>query len=220
MATLLQQGIEAAKRGEKLKARELLTQVLHADDRSERAWLWLSEVVDTNDERLQCLEQVLHINPNNQAAQLAYNKLKSLSLPLPPPVQPAQPAVSQDEAASVNGNAAAERRPFRLQAGSHTATAAPTLNRQPTVGVNTQVEELPPSITDAISPVPRYEGDAEAEPFEFPTLDQTISAPQQKAARASSASENLPLLPMLLFGTLSVTAVGGLAMIVLLTLLR
>ena len=44
---MLQAGIDAVKRGQKQRARELLLKVVEEDEHSEQAWLWLSAVMDT-----------------------------------------------------------------------------------------------------------------------------------------------------------------------------
>ena len=69
MSDLLQQGIAAARAGRKAEARELLTQVVEADERSEQGWLWLSGVVEAPDDMRTCLENVLEINPDNAKAK-------------------------------------------------------------------------------------------------------------------------------------------------------
>ena len=66
---MLNRAIIAAKAGRKAEARQLLEAVLDADERNERAWLWLSGAVDSDEERVICLENVLSINPANQAAR-------------------------------------------------------------------------------------------------------------------------------------------------------
>ncbi len=66
---LLEQGIAAAKAGRRSEARELLRQVTRQGGDNEKAWLWLSGAVDTDQERQRCLERVLAINPNNASAQ-------------------------------------------------------------------------------------------------------------------------------------------------------
>jgi tetratricopeptide (TPR) repeat protein len=73
----LKGGIEAAKAGEKDKARRLLEQVVEADPDNETAWLWLSAVLETRVERIRCLETALEINPANQDAKMALEWLKS-----------------------------------------------------------------------------------------------------------------------------------------------
>lgn len=65
----LQQGVAAAKAGRREEARRLLMQVVEADERIELAWLWLSSVVDTDADRLVCLENVLTLNPGSEEAR-------------------------------------------------------------------------------------------------------------------------------------------------------
>jgi hypothetical protein len=66
---LLDQAIEAINSGNKQSGRWLLTDLLNDDPYHEEAWLWLALVVDTREERIQCLEQVLAINPYNEDAR-------------------------------------------------------------------------------------------------------------------------------------------------------
>jgi len=67
-ASLLLDGITAARSGDKARARELLRLVARSDEGSETAWLWLASLAETMAERVQCLERVLVINPSNQQA--------------------------------------------------------------------------------------------------------------------------------------------------------
>ena len=66
---LLQRGIEAARAKRNAEARELLMYVVQLDEQNEQAWLWLSGVVESDDDRRVCLENVLALNPANQRAQ-------------------------------------------------------------------------------------------------------------------------------------------------------
>jgi tetratricopeptide (TPR) repeat protein len=68
-AELLKRGIAAAKGGRREEARQILLHVVELDERNERAWLWLSGVVDAREDRRVCLENVLAINPGNIHAQ-------------------------------------------------------------------------------------------------------------------------------------------------------
>jgi len=81
---LLKQGLAACKAGRKEEARNILMQVIEQDKRNEKAWLWLTGVVDTDEERLTCLENVLAINPNNEAAQRGMKALRKSSPGLDP----------------------------------------------------------------------------------------------------------------------------------------
>ena len=66
---LLRAGIAAAKAGAREGARELLMQVVELDEESASAWLWLSGVVDSLEDREVCLENVLTLEPGNSAAR-------------------------------------------------------------------------------------------------------------------------------------------------------
>jgi len=68
MDDLTNQGIQALKGGEKTRARSLFLAALEIDADNAQAWLWLSGAVESEQDRLDCLEQVLRIDPNNQAA--------------------------------------------------------------------------------------------------------------------------------------------------------
>jgi hypothetical protein len=67
--TWLEAGIAAVKAGDRAQARTLLLRVVEADDESEAGWLWLSQAVEDDDDRRICLENVLDLNPANEAAR-------------------------------------------------------------------------------------------------------------------------------------------------------
>ena len=75
MDDLLRQGIAAAKAGQREHARELLMRVVEQDEENALAWLWLSGVVDSLDDREVCLENVLSVDPGNEAAQRGLDTL-------------------------------------------------------------------------------------------------------------------------------------------------
>jgi len=66
---LLREGIAAAKSGQRERAYDLLMQVVEADEENILAWLWLSGVVDSLDDREICLENVLALDPTNATAR-------------------------------------------------------------------------------------------------------------------------------------------------------
>lgn len=74
---LLREGIEAARAGDKATARQRFEQVTELDENNEKAWMWLSTVVDTDEEKRVCLSNVLVINPNNDKAQKMMEKLQA-----------------------------------------------------------------------------------------------------------------------------------------------
>jgi tetratricopeptide (TPR) repeat protein len=65
---LRQQGIAAAKAGQKDQARQLLQQAIRIEPDNEAAWLWLASVARDQRERVFCLQKILEINPNNETA--------------------------------------------------------------------------------------------------------------------------------------------------------
>jgi hypothetical protein len=71
----LREGIEAARRGDKLTARRLLQQVLLQDRTNEAALMWMASVMDTVAERRAYLERALQVNPNNDRAREALARL-------------------------------------------------------------------------------------------------------------------------------------------------
>jgi len=84
--TLLQQGIAAVRVGQKARARELLKQVIGLNRYNELAWLWLSGVIDDLAGRMQCLENVLAVNPDNAAARKGLAQLQAQIAP--PEIEP------------------------------------------------------------------------------------------------------------------------------------
>ena len=88
VAELLKRGVVAAKAGRTEEARRALLQVTELDEQNEQAWLWLSGVTESFEDRRVCLENVLTINPNNSHAQ---SGLRWLDQHAPPPSPAAEP---------------------------------------------------------------------------------------------------------------------------------
>jgi hypothetical protein len=72
---LYQDGVAAIRAGNPNKARSLLEEVVRLDPVHEQGWLWLSAVVETDEDRITCLDNVLTINPFNEEAQRALTSL-------------------------------------------------------------------------------------------------------------------------------------------------
>jgi len=72
---LLQEGVAAAKSGDKPLARSLLLRALEHDSNNEIGWQWLAYVADTLPEAIEYLRRVLAINPQNSQAQASLNKV-------------------------------------------------------------------------------------------------------------------------------------------------
>ncbi|MEW5959235.1 MAG: hypothetical protein AB1801_16010 [Chloroflexota bacterium] len=66
----LQQAIAAIKAGDKTAGKRILIdEVLRTNPRNENAWLWMTQVADADEDRINYLRHVLKINPNNETAR-------------------------------------------------------------------------------------------------------------------------------------------------------
>lgn len=88
---MLQEAIDSMAAGQRERARDLLTRLLRTNQANPKYWLWMSSVVDSTKERVFCLQKVIHLDPNNHAAQLGL-VLEGITTPnrgnLPPPIPP------------------------------------------------------------------------------------------------------------------------------------
>jgi hypothetical protein len=75
-AEQLQQAINAARNGDRGRARTLFQDVIQADPRNELAWMWLSGLYESVDDQIWACENVLRINPRNARVRDYLEKLK------------------------------------------------------------------------------------------------------------------------------------------------
>ncbi len=112
----LKQAIVAAKSGRKAEARHLLETVLDVDERNEQAWLWLSGVVKSHEEQVICLQNVLTVNPHNEAALKGLETLRAAQVVdlQDAPTGPGQPlpAEAAPESTISGSSSVADRRVF------------------------------------------------------------------------------------------------------------
>lgn len=95
MATLLQQAIDLAKKGDRAGAERLLQQVLTQQPNNEAAWMWLSAVTGDVLIKQEALQRVLKINPAHPLANKGIARFGGGKVP--PQTQP--PASSTGEGA-------------------------------------------------------------------------------------------------------------------------
>jgi tetratricopeptide (TPR) repeat protein len=67
--TMLHEAINALRLGKGARARDLLTRLLKTDQKNPTYWVWLSAAVETQKERVYCLQMVLQADPKNAAAK-------------------------------------------------------------------------------------------------------------------------------------------------------
>jgi CheY-like chemotaxis protein len=77
----LRQGIAAAKRGDKARARALLLAATEERPDVELAWLWLASVAATRQDTVRFLERALAINPDDERAQSWLNNVSAQARP-------------------------------------------------------------------------------------------------------------------------------------------
>jgi hypothetical protein len=68
IARMLYEGAVAVREGRHADGQGLLLEVIERDEQNELAWLWLSGAMDDPADQQVALENVLAINPDNQAA--------------------------------------------------------------------------------------------------------------------------------------------------------
>ena len=76
---MFQDALEALKRGDKPRARELLTRLLKTDQNNVAYWVWLSAAVDNTKERIYCLQTAYKLDPENSTAKRGLVLLGALS---------------------------------------------------------------------------------------------------------------------------------------------
>lgn len=71
----LRQAVDAARTGDRARARELVDEVLNEDEENHRAWLLLARLTDNIDEKRMALANVLQLDPGNKKASELLEKL-------------------------------------------------------------------------------------------------------------------------------------------------
>ena len=75
---MFQKAVELIEQGTYADARDLLTRLLKTDQNNAVYWVWLSAAMETQKERLYCLQTALKLDPQNAAAQRGLTLLGGL----------------------------------------------------------------------------------------------------------------------------------------------
>ncbi len=102
---LYHEGVQAIRAGDRAAGREKLLEVVRRNELHEQAWLWLSEVALTDEERAICLQNVLILNPASRAARRG---LARLGMEAPPLAPASPPSEAKGAAPGLLGHSAAE----------------------------------------------------------------------------------------------------------------
>lgn len=87
MDDLVQQASSALRAGNKDEARRLLTLAIRQNPDDERAWGWMYNAASSDKERIDCLNQMLRINPKNEKASQLLSELNMGDVPLERPAK-------------------------------------------------------------------------------------------------------------------------------------
>jgi tetratricopeptide (TPR) repeat protein len=115
MDDLLQQGIAAYRAGKRDEARKFFIAALKQNRNDERTWGWMYNVCNNDTERIDCIKQMLRINPKNEKASQLLAKLT-----IDNPVLP-QPSVSSPK---LESHSTTEQTPPPVQSSQVKATDA------------------------------------------------------------------------------------------------
>ena len=66
---MFQEAVDALRRGDKARTKELLTQLLKTEQTNATYWVWMSAAVDSPKERIYCLQTALRLDPENATAK-------------------------------------------------------------------------------------------------------------------------------------------------------
>lgn len=100
--TIYHEALAAIERGERVRARDLLTRLLKVNQNNAQYWLWMSAVVESTKERIYCLKEVLRRDPENETARRGLIFSGALTPPadLPPAPMPRRTWQVQDSTAA------------------------------------------------------------------------------------------------------------------------
>ncbi len=74
---LFREGKKAARDGDNIRAHALFRQAIEIDPYHEQVWLWLASVVESDEDRRVCFENVLELNPANPTARQQLRRLEA-----------------------------------------------------------------------------------------------------------------------------------------------
>jgi hypothetical protein len=170
---LLQRGIAAARSGRSGEAVRILEKVIRAEPDNEMAWLWLSGLMTTNEQKRACLEKVLRANPENLYARAGLRRLQDT-----PPAAADELETRLAFAVGENGSASTAESPTQeakptVKPPLKRLTPPRSSNKQPdTVLGNGQVVSRSTEPARPVTPSP-----SKSEPPEVPeTLKSTCPA--------------------------------------------
>ena len=83
---MFQDAVDALRAGDKARAKDLLTRLLKVDQNNAAYWVWMSAAMESNKERVYCLQTALKLDPENASAKRGLTLLGAI-----PPDESVQP---------------------------------------------------------------------------------------------------------------------------------
>jgi hypothetical protein len=74
---LLQEAIDALQAQDKSRARKILAHIIRDNPQNDRAWMYTAFAVDTVDQKIECLQRAIEINPANEKAEELISRLEA-----------------------------------------------------------------------------------------------------------------------------------------------
>ena len=180
MTVTLQDAINVIQAGDMEKGRALLVQVLKQDPNNEAAWIWMSGTVDDLEQRRQCLERALAINPENLAAKAGLARLGIQ----PPDAIPPTPLARQDHGL---GQPSASEQPKELPAAPAVTPAFVWPEKGEPEEESSIVEET--FIGDIVAAMNKEE--ETAPPAQDTDLNWVLQSPDQRDAPPQGSEQEL-----------------------------
>jgi hypothetical protein len=95
----LEDAVELIDAGDRQRAQRILAMLLSEDPANEAAWLWMSRIVERDEQRKDCLRQILKRNPEHPEARAALARLEEPEVAHEAPQSPDDLATPPTEAA-------------------------------------------------------------------------------------------------------------------------
>jgi len=206
MAVTLELAISAIRAGRKNEGRQLLNLLIQQNPNNEQAWLWMSAVVTTDEQRARCLYHVLSINPANALARRGLQLLgivvsdsrpvrvprDSQPIHIPNPSQPpALPATaSPSTPVPVQNSPSAARRPFLINPQTITAELPFTPVREP-FAAEKKIKPSPEILSLNVEEPDAPPAESQPSPADAAELPKTKAA-QPEPELAAAATIGMP----------------------------
>lgn len=147
-AALIEQGKQALYVGNKQAAWIYFQEALEIDPANEEAWLWAGGAAPTLEKTIECLQQVLRLNPQNERARSgldwAHNRLAAQQPPAAPAKPQPEPVIEQPVPVAPPPPAAPPEPPKREKRGLFAFMNRSTIPPEPIDEPSKPVQEPPP----------------------------------------------------------------------------